>query len=116
MVIYATKTYKIEAIGIEINQDFVREAQETIDRLALKNLCQVIEGDLYAIDLNRYDLIFGFFLPDNQRYLQHLIKTIKSGAIIINIKWPMDTFMNEWSSCEILHPMANYPVYLYTKK
>ncbi|MHA1791782.1 MAG: SAM-dependent methyltransferase [Promethearchaeota archaeon] len=88
VVIYAAKTYNVRAVGVEINSNLNKEAVKKIHEEKV-NDAAIIKGDLFSQDLNKFDFIFIFALPDNYKFLQHVFKTIKRGAIIIIHKYPI---------------------------
>lgn len=47
-------------------------------------------GDLYTARLEAYDFIYIFAFPDIQRFLPHVLRTAREGAIVIAYKHPMD--------------------------
>jgi precorrin-6B methylase 2 len=89
VVLFCSKTYRISALGIEINHAFVRLAQKSIRAQKLKN-ARVWKGDLFDHPLGMYDFIFIFALPHIQRFLKHVFESARHGAIVFTYKYPLD--------------------------
>ena len=89
IIIYCAKNFKIKSIGIEINKTFVKEARAKIKREKVKKAKMII-GDLFQLSLEKYDYIYIFSLPNNQRFFNHILQTAKQGATIISYKYPLD--------------------------
>ena len=100
VIIFCALNYLIESVGIEIDPNLIKEMkgkikklkeQKNINRNVLKKI-KIRLGDLFLINLKKYDFIYLYSLPTMQKYLQHLLKTAKVGAIIISYRYPLDMF------------------------
>ncbi len=89
IIIYCGKNFKIKSIGIEINKTFVKEARAKIKREKVKKAKMII-GDLFQLSLEKYDYIYIFSLPNNQRFFNHILRTVRQGKTIIAYKYPLD--------------------------
>jgi hypothetical protein len=119
VIVYAADHFHVDATGVEINRELIETTQSTIENHpdpTFKNRCRVIEYDLYDFDLSPYDLIFLFVLPTNHRYLHHMIERIRSGTVVVSIRWELDTFAEIWAHTEKITPLPDYPVFIYRKK
>jgi len=100
IIFYSALNYGIKSIGIEINQDLVKEAKRYIKLLKKEKLYQrklfrkikFIHRDFYQIDLRDFDFIYIYSLPTMQKYLQHVFLTAKNESIIISYKYPLNGF------------------------
>jgi len=100
IVIFAATHYCIKAYGIEIDLNLVKEAKNRIKSLKkegnhekrLKKRIKIKQGDLFRQNLEGYDYIYIYSLPSMHKYLKHVFKTAKNGAIIISHKYPFTTF------------------------
>nr|MDO8113560.1 class I SAM-dependent methyltransferase [Candidatus Sigynarchaeota archaeon] len=117
VVVCCASNYKIRADGIEINEKFVNEARMKIKKAGIKHT-RMWKGDLFDFSLARYDFIFLFSLPHNQRFLNHVFQTAKTGAIVISYKYPLDELNQVLGLKKELHVSLNgmaQEVYFYTK-
>jgi 16S rRNA G966 N2-methylase RsmD len=98
IVIYSVSNYQIKSIGVEINSSLIKEAKDKslflkkdkqINRKVSKNII-FKEADFFAMSLIDYDFIYIYSLPTMQKYLDHLFKTIKKGAIVVSYKFPFN--------------------------
>jgi len=100
IVIFATLNHNIKSYGFEINQKLISEANNRIRLLKKqgtynKRLFRKIKlklGDFYLLNLNDYDYIYIYSLPSMQKYLKHVFRTAKKGAIFISHKYPLEGF------------------------
>ena len=97
VVIFATLNYGIRSVGLEINENLVKESKDNINGLKiLKNKLhpkiEILNEDFYSHSLNPYDFIYTYSLPTMQKYMKHIFKTAKSRAIIVSYKYPLIIF------------------------
>ena len=98
IMIFSALNYRIKTIGIEIDPILIKEAKKTIfkiNRKADKRLFRKIKfilGDFYTYNLKNYDFIYIYSLPTMQKYLKHVFKTAKIGAILISHMYPLKGF------------------------
>jgi len=100
IIFYSALNYGIKSIGIEINQDLIKEAKRYFKLLKKKKLYQrklfrkikFIHGDFYEIDVRDFDFIYIYSLPTMQKYLKHVFLTAKNKSIIISYKYPLNGF------------------------
>jgi len=116
IIIYASEKYGLHTLGVEINESFIQAANFEINRRNLTAICCMEEADLYAQRLGAYDIIWTFMIPTSHKYFKHVIETVKSGGLVVAIRWPLDTFQKMWNYIEILNPLDQFPVYIYVKK
>ena len=100
VVIYSGLNYSIRSIGIEIDSDLIKEAKKYIKLLKKKKIhksknfrkVKIKMGDIFEQDINKYDFIYLYSLPTMQKFLKHVFKTAKRGAVIISYKYPLKEF------------------------
>ncbi|MFX1494384.1 MAG: class I SAM-dependent methyltransferase [Promethearchaeota archaeon] len=100
IIAHSALNYGIKSIGIEINQNIIKEAKRHIKLLKKEKLyhrklfrkIKVVHGDFYEIDLRDFDFIYIYSLPTMQKYLQHVFLTAKNRSIIISYKYPLNGF------------------------
>ena len=96
VVIYSGVNYKIRSFGIEINQNLIKQAKRSIKRLNWKTqrLIKIKRRDLFQQNLEQFDFIYIFSLPSMHKFLLHVFKTAKKGAVIISYKYKL-SYMEE---------------------
>jgi len=100
VVIFSALNYGIKSVGIEIDPVQIKEARIIIKSLKRgitqkkRNLrkIKIIQGDFYTLSLKNFDFIYIYSLPTMQKYLKHVFKTAKNGAIIISHMYPLRGF------------------------
>jgi len=100
IIIYSALNYGIKSFGIEINGNLINEAKEKIkfikkEKRFKKRLFRKIklkQEDFFNISLENYDFIYIFSLPTMQKYLNHVLKTANTGAIVISFKYSLNRF------------------------
>ena len=126
IIVYSAINYGIKSVGIEIDENLIEEAKETIKALKrekkiTKKLIKLIEirnEDLFTQDLQEYDFIYIYSLPSMQKSLQHVFKTAKPVAIIISFKYELkgfDSYLQYEECLEIKHNNMVWKLDFYKK-
>lgn len=100
VILYSALNYGIKSIGIEINQDLIKDAKRNTKLLKKKKVYQdklfrkikFIHGDFYEFHMRDFDFIYIYSLPTMQKYLRHVFLTAKNKSIIISYKYPLNGF------------------------
>jgi SAM-dependent methyltransferase len=96
VIIHVALHYNIQVAGIEINKELVRETKIKIENIKqsgdkkLLDQIKVLCDDFYNHSIQDFDFIYIFSLPTMQRFLKHVFKTAKQGAVIISYKYPLN--------------------------
>ncbi|MHA1612747.1 MAG: SAM-dependent methyltransferase [Promethearchaeota archaeon] len=115
VIIYAAEHYHMDAVGVEINQNFLDEMRTTINTRGLQDKVEVVEADLFDFALEPFDYIFCYLTPACNRFLEHLVKQIKPHAHIISLRWPLNSFDQYWNQMYELRFLKEMPVWIYEK-
>jgi len=127
VIIYSALTYGIKSVGIEINENLVKEAKSNVKSVKSKNSSdkkdikqiQIVSGDFFQYSLVRYDYIYIFSLPTMHEFLQHVFHTARTGATIISHKYPLTQkfFTSLRLDYTLKHDVENPEIstYYYTK-
>jgi len=93
IVIAAAVTYGARGVGIDIDPDRIREANENAKKAHVENLVRFEEKDLFEADFHEATVVTLFLLPNiNLRLRPKLIKELKPGTRIVS-----NTFdMGDW--------------------
>ena len=116
VIVYASEFYSLISLGLEINRYLIKTVESEIKRKNLSDLCEIKEVDLFNYDISDVDIVFCFFLPSNYAYCTHVIKMIKSGGLVINIKWDLKKFKKYWKRSFQIKTDEQFPAYIYIKK
>lgn len=118
-VIMAAKDFGANAVGVELREDLVKRALNTISELGLENKVKIVQSDLFNVDLNGADVIFLYLTTSaNEKVRPKLETELKRGARIVShdyeiLGWKpakIDNF------CE--NPQLGYPshtLYVYKR-
>lgn len=90
ILIEAAKRYGARGVGIDINPDRIREAQEGARREGVSELLSFRIGDLYDVDLQDATLVTLYLLPEvNLKLRPKLQKQLRPGARIVSHTFDM---------------------------
>jgi SAM-dependent methyltransferase len=115
VICYIAEKYGIHATGLEINTDFINEAQTKIEQRNLSTICEIIEADFYNFDLSGMNLIYCFIFPSTLQHFEHVIKNLQSGVYIVSVRWSLSKLEKYLKKLEVINPMENFSVYIYQK-
>jgi ribosomal protein L11 methylase PrmA len=94
IVIAAAKTYGAHGVGIDLNPDRIREANENARKAGVENLVRFEENDLFKADIHEATVVTLFLLNTvNMRLRPKLLRELKPGTRIVS-----NTFkMGDWT-------------------
>jgi ubiquinone/menaquinone biosynthesis C-methylase UbiE len=110
IVVAAAKTYGAHGVGIDINPDRIREAQENARKAGVENLVRFEEKDLFEADIHDATIVTLFLLTSvNLKLRPKLLKELKPGTRVVS-----NTFdMGDWKpKQEVTVGDPNEPSYL----
>ncbi len=87
----------INATGVEIDPTLVTLAKKRLSRafgwwtVNVTRNVRVDRGDLFQVDLSKYDFVFIFAQPHVHKYLHHVFVGCKDGTVVVSFKHPLDT-------------------------
>ncbi|MHA1688094.1 MAG: class I SAM-dependent methyltransferase [Promethearchaeota archaeon] len=92
IVIHAAMNYEIEAHGVELDKYYCQQSKKMVKKLKKENKskkktlkkARFKRGDLFEFNLKNYDFVYVYSYPPMQKYLKHVLKTAKKGAVIIS--------------------------------
>jgi SAM-dependent methyltransferase len=93
IVIAAAKTLGARGVGIDINPERIREANENARRAGVEKLVRFEENDLFQADIRAASVVALFLLPEiNLKLRPKLLRDLKPGTRIVS-----NTFdMGDW--------------------
>ncbi len=96
IVIAAAKRFGARGVGIEINPDLVREANENAGLAGVAHLVRFVEGDFFLADLREATVITLYLLPEvNRQLLPKLLAELRPGTRIVSYKYDLGDWAPE---------------------
>jgi|SRR5688572_15520266 hypothetical protein len=95
--ITAAQNYGIaRGIGIDINPDRIKEANENLSRSGVGDRVRFVNADLFESDLSEATVVTLYLLPElNLKLLPKLLKELKPGTRIVSHAFDMGTWKPE---------------------
>ena len=91
IVIAAAKNYGAHGVGIDLNPERIKEANENAKKAGVENLVRFEEGDLFKADFHEATVVTLFLLPEvNLRLRPKLQKDLKPGTRIVSNTFDME--------------------------
>jgi ribosomal protein L11 methylase PrmA len=96
IAIAAAKKFGIKAVGIDIDPERIREANENAKKAGVANLVEFRQEDLFKADFREATVITLYLLPDlNVRLRPRLWEELKPGTRIVSHQFDMGTWRPE---------------------
>jgi SAM-dependent methyltransferase len=90
IVIEAAKRYGIRGVGVDIDPERIREANDNARRAGVSHLVRFYEGDLFDTDLKEATVVTLYLLPDvNLRLRPKLLSELKPGTRVVSHNYDM---------------------------
>ena len=94
IVIAAAKHFGARGVGIEIDPERIREANENAAQAGVAHLVRFVEGDLFTADLREATVVTLYLLPEvNRQLLPKLLAELRPGTRIVSYRYPL----GEWT-------------------
>jgi ribosomal protein L11 methylase PrmA len=96
IAIAAAKKYGIKAVGIDIDPERIREANENARKAGVTNLVEFRQEDLFKADFREATVVTLYLLPDlNVKLRPRLWEELKPGTRIVSHQFDMGTWKPE---------------------
>jgi ribosomal protein L11 methylase PrmA len=96
IAIAAAKKFGIRAVGIDIDPERIREANENARRAGVTHLVEFRQEDLFKADFREATVITLYLLPDlNVKLRPRLLDELKPGTRIVSHQFDMGTWKPE---------------------
>jgi len=100
IVITAAQKFGARAVGVEGLPDLCRQSRQRIQALGLADRVQVIEDNVFHVDLSPATVVTMFFLTSsNERLKPNLEKYLRPGARVVSNQFPV----HGWRPVEVVH-------------
>lgn len=111
--IQAAKKFGVRAIGIEIDSDLVKGADELAQNTGVENLVTFHQGDLFALDFSEASVITLYLFPDINLKLRPRIRSLRPGTRIISHRFDMGDWEPQATRKVVLQDGKEHSVYLW---
>jgi predicted RNA methylase len=100
VVITAAQKFGARAIGVEGMPDLCRQARIRIKSLGLDDRVQIVEDNVFHVDLRPATVVTMFFLTSsNERLRPNLERYLRAGARVVSNQFPI----HGWKPVEVVH-------------
>lgn len=90
IVLAAARDFGVEAVGIEIDEELVRQSRAAIAEAGVSEGARIVKGDLLAQDLSRADVLTVFLTPEAYPWLEpKLREDMRPGMRLLVYKFPI---------------------------
>jgi ribosomal protein L11 methylase PrmA len=83
MLVLAAQKYGAHGVGYEIDPERVQAARENASKNKVEKLVEIIQGDIFTVDLSKVDVLPLYLLPDMNKKLIAQIDKMKPGSRIV---------------------------------
>lgn len=91
IVIAAAKQFGAHGVGVDINPERIREANENARRAGVADKVKFIEGDLFTADIRPATVVTLYLLPSvNVKLRPRLLSELKPGTRVVSHSFDMD--------------------------
>ena len=91
IVVTAAKKYGAHGVGVDIDDQRIRESLENARRSGVEDLVKFVRQDAMTVDLSKATVVTLYLLPDSNRRLRaNLTRQLKPGARIVSHAFDMD--------------------------
>jgi len=114
-LIMAVQDFGAKAVGVELNENLVKNSRETVKGLDLTDRIQIIHGDLFNVDVSKADVVMLYLFPDMVKQLKlKLEKELKDGARVVSHDYSIQgwnpTKIETFNKSRLFH---NHTIFLY---
>jgi cyclopropane fatty-acyl-phospholipid synthase-like methyltransferase len=116
IAITAALEFGARGVGVDINQNLVREARKRVEELHLGDRVKIIHGNLLEIDLSQADVVTMYLTTSaNEKVRPKLELELKPGARVVT----HDFLIPKWevnNSVKVQGEYRTHLIYLYVWK
>jgi ribosomal protein L11 methylase PrmA len=92
----AAKKYGARGVGIDIDPQRIKEANENVQKNGVGNLVKIVQGDLFEQNLSEATVVTLYLLPSlNVKLMPKLMKELKPGTRIVSHAFDMGDWKPE---------------------
>ena len=92
----AAKKYGARGVGIDIDPQRIKDANENVQRSGVADKVRIIQGDLFETNISEATVVTLYLLPSlNQKLMPKLMKELKPGTRIVSHAFDMGDWKPE---------------------
>ncbi|NLV31323.1 MAG: methyltransferase domain-containing protein [Acidobacteria bacterium] len=115
MLVLAAQKYGCRAVGYDIDPVRVRESRENVARNGVGNLVEIIQEDIFKVDLAEATVLPIYLLPEMNRRLLPQLEKLKPGSRIVCHDYGLDGIIPDETRTVISNEdNASHILMLYT--
>lgn len=90
IVVTAAKKYGATGIGVDLNPERIKEANENAKEKGVENKVKFYEGNLFDFDFSKASVLTLYLLPDvNLQLMPKILKEMKPGSRVVSHAFDM---------------------------
>lgn len=110
IVLIAAKDYMAKAFGVEIREDLAATAREQLKKLDLEGKAQIIQGNLFEVDLAKADVVTLYLTSSaNEKLKPKLGRELRLNSRVVS----HDFSVTGWKPSEVCEEPRGHAIYLY---
>jgi len=115
MLILAAKKYGCRGIGYDIDPERVRASRENVTKNHVENLVQIVQADIFTLDLHKANVFPMYLLPEMNKKLLPQLDKLKPGSHVVCHDYDLEGIVaDETVSVISNEDNASHTLFLYT--
>ena len=115
IVVTAAKKFGCKGIGFDIDPDRLRESNANVKKAGVEKLVQIMDKDIFKVDLSKASVITLYLLPSLNRKLVPQFNKMKPGSRVVSHEYGIRGYKPD----KVLHiksreDNAEHTIYLWT--
>ena len=114
MLILAAQKYGSRAVGYDIDPEQVRLSRENVARNHVEDLVEIVQADIFTLDLRKADVIPMYLLPEMNTKLLPQLEKLKPGSRVVCHNYDIEGIVPDETVTIISNEdNASHTLYLY---
>jgi ribosomal protein L11 methylase PrmA len=115
MLVLAAQKYGSRGVGYDIDPERVQASRDNAAKNKVEKLVEIIQGDIFTVDLSKVDVLPLYLLPEMNRKLIAQIDKMKPGSRIVCHDYGLDGIVPDDTRTVISNEdNASHTLMLYT--
>jgi ribosomal protein L11 methylase PrmA len=103
MLVLAALKYGCRGVGYDIDPERVEASRDNVKKNKVENLVEIIQADIFTVDLNKADVIPIYLLPEMNKKLLPQLAKLKPGSRIVCHDYDLDGIVAD----KTIHVISN---------
>ncbi len=119
IVVQAAKKFGAKGVGIDLNEERVREAKENVAKADVGHLVTIIQSDVMTVDISEATVVTCYLLPRAMQKLKpKFTETLKAGTRIVSHDYSVDGWNpDKYESVNVSSDyFGGHTIYMYILK